>query len=297
MLKLLSIFFNLIYITTTKRKTMNTLFKTAMVGVAALSFSALTLAAEDTTVEAKPVTIAGTYEGTITDSGTYSDSLEVVVVGTADAGSVTVKLDKTGTVGDLYIDTKLNIFDLQLGKVDGVNGIRVGTTVAGATVSVHQVSGASQRATLDAGYTLGPVTLSGVDILDSARLVSGEVSVSGVDLGGSYQKTTVGRNIIGDAGLEIQGFQVEGAVGSINDASVTKTGTSKHDLLGVMTSATNGTKVYGAKVSLGDLSAKIVNLNSNNTYTFALKRDIMTYTYKAVSGGSNTISAGIKVKF
>jgi hypothetical protein len=164
-------------------------------------------------------------------------------------------------------------------------------------VSVHQVSGASQRATLDAGYTLGPVTLSGVDVLDSSRLLSSEVSAYGVDLGGSYQNTSVGRNIIGDAGLEVQGFQVEGAVGSINDASVTKTGDSKHDLLGVMTSATNGTKVYGAKVTLGDLSAKVVNLNSNNTYTFALKRDIMTYSYKAVTGGSNTISAGVKVKF
>ena len=276
---------------------MNTLFKTAIVGVAALSFSALTLAAEEATVEAKPVTIAGTYEGTITDSGTYSDTLEVVVVGTADAGSVTIVLDKAGTVGDLYIDTKLHIFDLQLGKVDGVTGIRVGTTIAGVTLSAHQVSGSSQRTTLDAGYTLGPLNLSGVDILDSSRLLSGDLTVSGVDLGGSYQKTTVGTNIIGDAGLEIQGFRVEGAVGDINDASVTKTGTSKHGLLGVMTSATNGTKVYGAKVTLGDLSGKVVNLNSNNTYTVSLSRDIMTYSYSKVSGGDSTVSAGVKVSF
>lgn len=276
---------------------MNTLLKTAMVGVAALSFSALTLAAEDVTVEAKPVSVAGTYEGTITDSGTYTDTLEVVVVGTADAGSVTIKLDKTGTIGDLYLDTKVLMFDIQLGKVDSVNGIRVGTTIAGVTLSAHQVSGSSQRTTIDAGYTLGPLNLSGVDVLDSTRLLSGDLTVSGVDLGGSYQKTSIGTNIIGDAGIEIEGFQVEGAVGDINDASVTKIGDSKHALLGVMTSATNGTKVYGGKVTLGDISGKIVNLNSTNTYTVALVRDIMTYTYSKVSGGDSTVSAGVKVSF
>jgi hypothetical protein len=189
------------------------------------------------------------------------------------------------------------MLDVQLGKVDSVNGIRVGTTVAGVTVSAHQVSGTNQRTTLDAGYTLGPIELSGVDILDSARLMSADVNVAGIDLGGSYQKTTVGANTIGDAGIEVAGFQVEGAYGKINDASVTKTGTSKHALLGVMTTATNGTKVYGGKVSMGDLSAKVVNLNSNNTYTVALARDLMTYSYEKVSGGDSTVSAGVVFKF
>ena len=39
-----------------------------------------------------------------------------------DVGSVTAKVDETGTVGDLYIDTTISIVDLRLGKVDGVNG-------------------------------------------------------------------------------------------------------------------------------------------------------------------------------
>jgi len=278
---------------------MNTLLKTAVIGVAALTVSTLSLAAEEATVTAasSPVSVTGTYEGTITDSGTYSDTLEVVVVGTAKAGSVTIVLDKTGTIGDLYLDTKVLNFDVQLGKVDSVNGIRVGTTIAGVTVSAHQVSGSSQRTTIDAGYTLGPLNLSGTDILDSARLISGDLTVAGVDLGGSYQKTTVGANTIADAGLEIQGFRVEGAYGKINDASVTKTGSSKHALLGVMTTATNGTKVYGGKITLGDISGKIVNLNSTNTYTVSLSRDIMTYSYEKVSGGDSTVSAGVKVSF
>ena len=276
---------------------MNKLLKTAMVGVTALGVSTLSIAAEEVSQAPSPISVSGTYEGTITDSGTYTDTLEVVVVGSAPAGAVTIKLDKTGTVGDLYLDTKVLMLDVQLGKVDSVNGIRVGTTVAGVTVSAHQVSGTNQRTTLDAGYTLGPIELSGVDILDSARLMSADVNVAGIDLGGSYQKTTVGANTIGDAGIEVAGFQVEGAYGKINDASVTKTGTSKHALLGVMTTATNGTKVYGAKVSMGDLSAKVVNLNSNNTYTVALSRDLMTYSYEKVSGGDSSVSAGIVFKF
>ena len=275
---------------------MNKLLKTAIVGTALLATPYIAFA-DETEADTSPISVSGTYEGTITDSGTYTDTLEVVVVGSAPAGAVTIKLDKTGTVGDLYLDTKVLMLDVQLGKVDSVNGIRVGTTVAGVTVSAHQVSGTNQRTTLDAGYTLGPIELSGVDILDSARLMSADVNVAGIDLGGSYQKTTVGANTIGDAGIEVAGFQVEGAYGKINDASVTKTGTSKHALLGVMTTATNGTKVYGGKVSMGDLSAKVVNLNSNNTYTVALSRDLMTYSYEKVSGGDSTVSAGVKFTF
>ena len=275
---------------------MNKLLKTAIVGTALLATPYIAFA-DETEADTSPISVSGTYEGTITDSGTYTDTLEVVVVGSAPAGAVTIKLDKTGTVGDLYLDTKVLMLDVQLGKVDSVNGIRVGTTVAGVTVSAHQVSGTNQRTTLDAGYTLGPIELSGVDILDSARLMSADVNVAGIDLGGSYQKTTVGANTIGDAGIEVAGFQVEGAYGKINDASVTKTGTSKHALLGVMTTATNGTKVYGGKVSMGDLSAKVVNLNSNNTYTVALARDLMTYSYEKVSGGASTVSAGVKFTF
>ena len=64
-----------------------------------------------------------------------------------------------------------------------------------------------------------------------------------------------------------------------------------------MTSATNGTNVMGAKVTLGDLSGKIVNLNDTNTYTVALNRGIMTYSYDKVSGGDSTLSAGVKVTF
>jgi len=275
---------------------MNKLLKTAIVGTALLATPYIAFA-DETEADTSPISVSGTYEGTITDSGTYTDTLEVVVVGSAPAGAVTIKLDKTGTVGDLYLDTKVLMLDVQLGKVDSVNGIRVGTTVAGVTVSAHQVSGTNQRTTLDAGYTLGPIELSGVDILDSARLMSADVNVAGIDLGGSYQKTTVGANTIADAGLEIADFQVEAAYGNINDASVTKIGDNKHALLGVMTSATNGTQVYGGKVSMGDLSAKVVNLNSNNTYTVALARDLMTYSYEKVSGGDSSVSAGIVFKF
>ena len=64
-----------------------------------------------------------------------------------------------------------------------------------------------------------------------------------------------------------------------------------------MTTATNGTDVRGLKVALGDLSAKVVELNSTNTYTLALNRGIMTYSYAKTAGSDGTASVGVKFTF
>lgn len=274
---------------------MNTLLRTAIVG-AALLVSPFALADEAVT-EASNVSVSGTYEGTATDSGTYTQELEVVVGMTTDVGSVTAKVDETGTVGDLYLDTTISIVDLRLGKVDGEMGMKASTEISGITVSAYQPSGTDQSVQIGASTDLGPISVSGENLTDSARLLSAGVNVAGVDVGGSYQKTTTGTNTIMDAGLEVAGFQVDVANASIGDASVTKTGDSKHSLLGVMTTATNGTDVRGAKVALGDLSAKVVELNSTNTYTLALNRGIMTYSYAKTAGSDGTASVGVKFTF
>ena len=275
---------------------MNTLLRTAIVG-AALLVSPFALADEAVT-EASNVSVSGTYEGTATDTGTYTQSLEVVVDMATDVGSVTAKVDETGTVGDLYIDTTISIVDLRLGKVDGVMGMKASTTVAGVTVSAYQPSGANQSVQIGASTDLGPISVAGEDLTDSARLLSANVLLGDLtDIGGSYQKTTTGTNTILDAGLDIMDITVSVANASIGDASVTKTGDSKHSLLGVMTTATNGTDVRGMKVAMGDLSAKVVELNSTNTYTLALNRGIMTYSYAKTAGSDGTVSAGVKFTF
>jgi len=275
---------------------MNTLLRTAIVGTALLTtpFAAF---AEAEAVTQSGVSVSGTYEGTATDSGTYTQELEVVVGMNSEAGSVTAKVDETGTVGDLYLDTSISSIDLRLGKVDGEMGMKASTTVAGVTVSAYSPSGAGKSTEIGASTDIGPLNVAGEDILDSDRLLSAGMNVAGVDLGGSYQKTTTGTNQIMDAGLDIMDITVSVANASIGDASVTKTGDSKHALLGTMTSATNGTNVRGIKVALGDLSAKVVDLNSTNTNTVALKRGIMTYSYEKVAGGEDTVSAGIKLTF
>ena len=274
---------------------MNTLLRTAIVG-AALLVSPFALADEAVT-EASNVSVSGTYEGTATDSGTYTQELEVVVGMTTDVGSVTAKVDETGTVGDLYLDTTISIVDLRLGKVDGEMGMKASTEISGITVSAYQPSGTDQSVQIGASTDLGPFSVAGEDLTDSAHLLSAGVNVAGVDVGGSYQKTTTGTNTIMDAGLEVAGFKVDVANASIGDASVTKTGDSKHSLLGVMTTATNGTDVRGLKVALGDLSAKVVELNSTNTYTLALNRGIMTYSYAKTAGSDGTASVGVKFTF
>ena len=186
---------------------MNTLLRTAIVG-AALLVSPFALADEAVT-EASNVSVSGTYEGTATDSGTYTQELEVVVGMTTDVGSVTAKVDETGTVGDLYLDTTISIVDLRLGKVDGEMGMKASTEISGITVSAYQPSGTDQSVQIGASTDLGPFSVAGEDLTDSARLLSAGVNVAGVDVGGSYQTTTTGTNTIMDAGLEVAGFQVD----------------------------------------------------------------------------------------
>jgi len=280
---------------------MNKLLKTAIVGTALLTVPFIAFA-DETATETSNVSVTGTYEGTAsvdatTKDLTYTQGLDLVMVGTSPHGSVTLNIDETATVGDLYLDTNLFNFDVRLGKVDSVTGIKVSTSIAGFTVSVHKATGSGGATTVDASTVFGPITISGEDVFDDDRLLSAGMEIAGIDVGGSYQNTTTGTNTIVDAGLGIQGISVDVAHASIGDASVTKTGTSKHALLGTMTTATNGTSVKGVKASLGDLSAKLVNLNSNNTYTLSLERGIMTYSYEKVSGGASTVSAGVKVTF
>ena len=276
---------------------MNTLLRTAIVSTALLATPYVAFADETEAGTQSGVSVSGTYEGTATDSGTYTQELEIVVGMSSDAGSVTAKVDETGTVGDLYIDTSISFIDLRLGKVDGEMGMKASTTVAGVTVSAYQPSGANQSVQIGADADVGPFSLTGEDLLDDARLIGAGIEVAGVDLGGTYQKTTTGTNTILDAALEVQGISVSVANASVGDASVTKTGDSKHALLGTMTTATNGTNVRGLKVALGDLSAKVVELNSTNTYTLALERGIMTYSYAKTAGSDGTVSAGLKLTF
>jgi len=276
---------------------MNTLLRTAIVGTALLTtpFAAF---AEPEAATQSGVSVSGTYEGTATDSGTYTQELEVVVGMATEAGSVTAKVDETGTVGDLYIDTSISSIDLRLGKVDGEMGMKASTTVAGVTVSAYQPSGANQSTEIGASTDLGPINVAGEDILDSDRLLSANVLLGDLtDIGGSYQKTTTGTNTILDAGLDVMDITVSVATASIGDASVTKTGDNKHALLGTMTGATNGTDVRGIKVAYGDLSAKVVELNATNTYTVALERGIMTYQYDKIENGTDEVSVGLKLTF
>jgi len=248
------------------------------------------------------IEIGGTYEGTASADTSakdlaYAQELDLVITGTGTHGTVTAKLDENADIGDLYLDTSIANFDVRLGKVNSITGVEVSTTVAGITVSVHKAVGTDGAITVDTSTVVGAITLSGEDVLESDRLLSAGINVAGIDVGGSYQNTTTGLNTIFDAGLEVQGISIDVAHASIGDASVTKTGDSKHALLGTMTSATNGTTVKGAKASLGDLSAKVVSLNSNNTYTLALERGIMTYSYEKVSGGASTVKAGVTFTF
>lgn len=276
---------------------MNTLLRTAIVGTALLATPFAAFADTEAVTQSGPYQFLVHTKALLLTQVHIHKKLNLLQVWLLSVGEITAKVDETGTVGDLYLDTSISSIDLRLGKVDGEMGMKASTTIANVTVSAYSPSGANKSTEIGLSTDVGPLSIAGEDVLDSDRLLSAGMNVAGVDLGGSYQKTATGTNQIMDAGLDIMDITVSVANASVGDASVTKTGDNKHALLGTMTGATNGTDVRGLKVAYGDLSAKVVELNATNTYTVALKRGIMTYSYDKVENGADEVSVGVKLTF
>jgi len=133
-----------------------------LIAAAAALFSANSFAA---------IALSGEYTGTLNDSGVYTQDLATTLVGSSAAGAVTVTLDETMAVDDLYVESTLAGVKFKLGDWSGTDAdfskLNASTTVGPATVGVTQVSGGAT--TFDAGMTLAGVKVDVTNITNVAR--------------------------------------------------------------------------------------------------------------------------------
>ena len=67
------------------------------------------------------VSLSGEYTGTFNDSGVYTQDLATTLVGSSAAGAVTVTLDETMAVDDLYVVSTLAGVKFKLGDWSGTD--------------------------------------------------------------------------------------------------------------------------------------------------------------------------------
>ena len=74
-------------------------------------------AAALSTATVAQVDLSGKYEGTLTQAGVYSQTLDLTMVGSTMFGSVTAIVDENKALTDLYTTAKLGSVDLTLGEM------------------------------------------------------------------------------------------------------------------------------------------------------------------------------------
>ena len=136
------------------------------------------------------IALSGEYTGTLNDSGVYTQDLATTLVGSSAAGAVTVTLDETMAVDDLYVESTLAGVKFKLGDWSGTSAdfskLNASTTVGPATVGVTQVSGGST--TFDAGMTIAGVKVNVENVTNTARSTTASAKVL-VSQSGNFAQT------------------------------------------------------------------------------------------------------------
>ena len=239
--------------------------KKLLIAAAAALFSANSFAA---------IALSGEYTGTLNDSGVYTQDLETSLVGSSAAGSVTVTLDETMAVDDLYVESTLAGVKFKLGDWSGTDAdfskLNASTTVGPATVGATQVSGGAT--TFDAGMTLAGVKVDVTNITNTARSTTASAKVAGFSVGVEHAKVGTDHQLQLDAsrtilastdanGVTSGGWTIsvdrgqnaardayeDGAMGGSVSTSVAGIGTVK----GEVSNSKTDVKTYGLSVTSG----------------------------------------------
>ena len=236
-------------------------------------------AATLSTASLAQVAISGAYEGTLSQDGTYAQTLDLKLVGSTPYGSVTTIVDETNTITDLYATAKLRGVDLTLGTVESVSTIKASTTVGGMTVTMSKPSGGKES--LDVKGKFGGVDVTVEDLTRSDRETTVGVTVAGVTSTVSYQKTTAGTVLDIDASTKVGGFTVALEHDKAAD-DTTSNGGSISMPLGLV-----GTVKGGVSIASTDVK----------TYTLEVTQGILTGKWEKVGTADGVISAIAKIKF
>ena len=236
-------------------------------------------AATLSTASLAQVAISGAYEGTLSQDGTYAQTLDLKLVGSTPYGSVTTIVDETNTITDLYATAKLRGVDLTLGTVESVSTIKASTTVGGMTVTMSKPSGGKES--LDIKGKFGGVDVTVEDLTRSDRETTIGVTVAGVTSTVSYQKTTAGTVLDIDASTKVGGFTVALEHDKAAD-DTTSNGGSISMPLGLV-----GTVKGGVSIASTDVK----------TYTLEVTQGILTGKWEKVGTADGVISAIAKISF
>ena len=230
----------------------------------------LLIAAAAVTLSTAPlaqVSISGDYEGTLTQAGVYTQTLDLKLVGSTPFGSVTTIVDETQTMTDLYATAKLRSVDLTLGLVESVSTIKASTTVGGMTVTVSKPSGGKESLDVK-GKLMGTETTIGTTIAGLTSTVS-------------YQKTTAGTVLDLDTSTKIGGFTVALKHDKAAD-DTTSNGGSVSMPLGLV-----GTVKGGVSIASTDVK----------TYTLEVTQGILTGKWEKVGTADGVVSVVAKMSF
>ena len=236
-------------------------------------------AATLSTASLAQVAISGAYEGTLSQDGTYAQTLDLKLVGSTPYGSVTTIVDETNTITDLYATAKLRGVDLTLGTVESVSTIKASTTVGGMTVTMSKPSGGKES--LDVKGKFGGVDVTVEDLTRSDRETTVGTTLAGVTSTVSYQKTTAGTVLDIDASTKVGGFTVALEHDKAAD-DTTSNGGSISMPLGLV-----GTVKGGVSIASTDVK----------TYTLEVTQGILTGKWEKVGTADGVISAIAKISF
>jgi hypothetical protein len=225
------------------------------------------------------VAISGDYEGTLTQAGVYSQTLDLKLVGSTPFGSITTIVDETNTITDLYATAKLRGVDLTLGTVESVSTIKASTTVGGMTVTMSKPSGGKES--LDVKGKFAGIDVTVEDVTRSDRETTIGTTVAGLTSTVSYQKTTAGTVLDLDTSTKIGGFTVALEHDKAAD-DTSSNGGSISMPLGLV-----GTVKGGVSIASTDVK----------TYTLEVTQGILTGKYEKVGTADGVVSVGVKMSF
>ena len=230
------------------------------------------------------VAISGDYEGTLTQAGVYSQTLDLKLVGSTPFGSVTTIVDETNTITDLYATAKLRGVDLTLGEmtIDDVANtsiIKASTQVGGMTVTMSKPSAGKES--LDIKGKFGGVDVTVEDLTRDDRETTIGTTVAGVTSTMGYQKTTAGTILDIDASTKVGSFTVALEHDKAAD-DTSSNGGSITMPLGLV-----GTVKGGVSIASTDVK----------TYTLEVTQGILTGKWEKVGDADGVISAIAKISF
>jgi len=277
------------------------------------------LAATMTTASMAVVDITGNYEGTFTDgnpgAASYAQDLDLTLVGTSGASTVTVMMeDLTGgtavTANQVFVETAIEGIALKAGNYKNQNGsglmqkksavtnqFEVSTSIAGAGITLGQVSEAS-KVTVDASLEVAELDVTVQNVTATDRFITVVANFLGLGVTAETQNTTVGRNTAVSATTTVGGLNATTVVIDVNDA----TAMSQDDgILGDISTAVNGKKVVGGVLStattIGTVTGKAFEMNDAMTYTGEIERGALTVGYTKADNTEGVTSAEINVAF